>query len=133
MKQSSYLEGACVFPLSSDIARSAQQILFGDPHLVEHGKPGRFQERVEGGLSVHTKQPSARTAHLPASHLNPHPEWKWWLPEGTYPLSKPFCPSFLPMSPTMTPGMGSKVFGSRICNHRGTSRSVNAFTGTLFV
>lgn len=33
----------------------------------------------------------------------------------THPLSRPFCPSFFPMSPTITPGMGSRVFGSRIC------------------
>lgn len=36
-----------------------------------------------------------------------------------YPLSMPFCPSFFPISPTITPGMGRRVFGSRICtNHR---------------
>lgn len=33
----------------------------------------------------------------------------------THPLSRPFCPSFFPMSPTITPGMGRRVFGSRIC------------------
>ena len=30
-------------------------------------------------------------------------------------MSRPFCPSFFPMSPTITPGMGRRVFGSRIC------------------
>lgn len=38
-------------------------------------------------------------------------KFKGW----THPLSRPFCPSFFPMSPTITPGMGRRVFGSRIC------------------
>lgn len=33
----------------------------------------------------------------------------------TYPLSNPFCPIFFPMSPTITPGIGRRVFVSRIC------------------
>ena len=41
---------------------------------------------------------------------------------GAYPLSRPFCPSFLPMSPTITPGMGRRVFGSRICTEHSTRR-----------
>lgn len=33
----------------------------------------------------------------------------------TYPLSNPFCPIFFPMSPTITPGIGRRVFVSRSC------------------
>ena len=34
----------------------------------------------------------------------------------TYPLSSPFWPSFLPMSPTCTPGRDSRVLGSLTCS-----------------
>lgn len=34
----------------------------------------------------------------------------------TYPLSRPFWPSFLPMSPTSTPGKARRVLGSLTCS-----------------
>lgn len=52
------------------------------------------------GIQVLSKQPFVTT-----------PRGAW---EHTHPLSRPFCPSFFPMSPTITPGMGRRVFGSRI-------------------
>lgn len=85
MKQSSYLEGACVFPLSIDIACSAQQILFGDPHLVEHGKPGRFQEMVEWGGPSRAQR--THKATLSQNSTSPPPTQSKFAPQCCFPSS----------------------------------------------
>lgn len=48
----------------------------------------------------------------------------------THPLSRPFCPSFFPMSPTITPGMGRRVFGSRIYTKPQKAANSNCYNHT---
>lgn len=125
-----------VLSVRCHVPHFVEQIFPRDPHVVENcktlpHKPSKHyadtntdtlikkyeSTNIQQGKIYGIRSPYTH-CHLVAAQLNV-PFYlcvDTQMEHETHPLSSPFWPTFFPMSPTITPGIASKVLGSLTCN-----------------